>query len=155
MIRKSLFWGLTLVLIAALISLVVRGRRLEKQQAQQVVEVVRESKPTPTRVFAPADLQIARASMQLENEQGSENSARVARHKIEIRNTGSFPYSDIQLKFTYKNRAGKELATRTETANQKILPGTTVALDDILITDIPALAADSTASIVSADMATK
>ncbi|MBP1624567.1 MAG: hypothetical protein H6Q07_2587, partial [Acidobacteria bacterium] len=53
MIRKSLFWGLTLVLVVALISLIVRGRRLEKQQAGKSVEVVQESEPSPIRVLAP------------------------------------------------------------------------------------------------------
>jgi hypothetical protein len=151
MIRKSLFWGLTLVLVVALISLIIRGRRLEKEQAQQMVEVARESKPTPTRVFAPQDLQIVQSRMQLETEPGHKD--RIARHEIEIRNSGNIPYSDIQLMFDYASRAGKQLATRTRSIPQKILPGDTINITDIAVTDIPASTADSKVSIVSADLA--
>jgi hypothetical protein len=152
MIRKSLFWGLTLVLVVALISLIVRGRRLEKEQAQQMVEVVRESKATPIRVFAPRDLQVIRASMQLEKDPGDNDKIRAARHEVEIRNSGSLPYSDIQLKFNYTSRNGRELATRTQSIPQKILPGTTLNTEATL-TDIPASTADSQVAIISADLA--
>ena len=153
MIRKSLFWGLTLVLAAALISLVIRSRRLEKEQAQQMVEVVRESTPTLTRVFAPQDLQVTQAMMQLENEPGNQPKAGAARHQIEIRNNGTMSYSDIQLKFDYVGRDGKKLSSRTWLIQQKILPGTTLRVPEIVMRDIPASTADSKISITSADLA--
>jgi hypothetical protein len=153
MIRRSLFWGLTLVLAAALVSLIVRGRRLEKEQAQQMVEVVRESKATPTRVFAPQDLQIVQARMQLEKDPGGKGRIRTAQHEIEIRNNGSVPYSDIQLEFDYVSHTGKELATRMHLIPQRILPGATLSTTDILVTEIPASTADSKAVIISANLA--
>ena len=152
MIRKSLFWGFTLVLAVALISLIIRGRRLEKEQAQQMVEVVRESKPTPTRVFIPQDLQIIKARMYLEKDPGGKDKIRAARHEIEIRNSGSVAYSDIQLKFDYVSRNGKELAKRTQLIPQKILPGATLSTADILVTGIPASTADSKVVIISANL---
>jgi hypothetical protein len=153
MIRKSLFWGLTLLLVVTLISLIIRGRRLEKEQAQQTVEVVRESKATPTRVFAPQDLQITQARMQLEKDSSNKEKIMAVRHEIEIRNSGNIPYSDIQLRFYYVSRTGKELATRTWSIPQKILPSATLSVTDILVTDVPASTADSKVVIVSADLA--
>jgi hypothetical protein len=153
MIRRSLFWGLTLVLIVALISLVIRSRRLEKEQAQQMVEVVRESRATPTRVFAPLDLQITQARMQLKNEPGNQVIVRAARHEIEIRNSGNVPYSDIQLRFDYMSRNGRDLTTRTQLVQQKILPGATLDIPEIVITNIPASAVESKVAIISADLA--
>jgi hypothetical protein len=152
MIRTSLFWGLILVLVAALISLIVRGRRLEKEQAQQTVEVVRESKATPTRIFAPHDLQMIQARMRLEKDPGGNDKIRAARHEVAIRNSGDVPYSDIQLKFDYMSRNGKELATRTQSIPQRISPGATLNTEAIL-TDIPASTADSKVAIISADLA--
>ena len=152
MIRKSLFWGLTLVLAVALMSLIIRGRRLEKEQAQQMVEVVRESKATPTRVFAPQDLQIIQAGMRLEKDSGNKGNVRAARHEIAIRNNGNVPYSDIQLKFDYVSRSGKELATTKHLVSQKILPGTTLNTE-ALVADIPASTVDSRVVIISADLA--
>ncbi len=153
MIRKSLFWGLTLVLAAALISLVIRSRRLEKEQAQQMVEVVRESKPTPTRVFAPQDLQITQARMQLEDESGNQPKGRAARHEIEIRNSGKVPYFDIRLRFDYLSGNGKQVGTKTWVIRQKILPGATLNLPEILMTDVPGSTADFKVAITSADLA--
>jgi hypothetical protein len=152
MIRKSLFWGLTLVLVVALINLIIRSRRLEKQQAQQRVEVVRESKATPTRVFSPQDLQIIKAGMQLEKRSGKEKTT-AARHELEIRNSGNVVYSDIQLEFDYVSSKGKVLATRMQLIPQEILPGATLNIPDVQVTDVPASAADSKVVIISADLA--
>ena len=152
MIRKSLFWGLTLVLAVALMSLIIRGHRLEKEQARQMVEVVRESKASPTRVFAPQDLQIIQASMQLEKDSGNKENGRAVRHKIEIRNSGNVPYANILLRLYYVSRSGKELATTTYLVSQRILPGATLSTE-ALVADIPASTVDSRVAIISADLA--
>jgi hypothetical protein len=153
MLRKSLFWGLTLVLVVALVNLIIRGRRLEKQRAQEMVEVVQESKPTPTRVFAPWDLQVIQSKMQLEKDPAGNRESQAARHEIEIRNSGSVPYLEIQLKFNYFNRAGKELVSRTQIIPQRILPGALLIVTGIVVREVPASATDSRVVIVSADIA--
>ncbi len=152
MIRKSLFWGLTLVLVVALINLIIRGRRLEKQQASQLVEVVQEAKPTPTRVLAPQDLEILQAAVRLEGAMGGQTESQVARHEIEIHNKGTVPYGKVQLDFSYLDRSGKILATRTQAVEQTILPGATLKIADLKIEGIPLSAVNSRIDILYADI---
>jgi hypothetical protein len=146
MIRKSLFWGLTVVLVAALVSLIVRGRRLEKQEAAQAVEVVRQSKPSPTRVLAPQDLAIEGSAMQ-------RSANLTALHEVEIHNNGSVPYTGIQLEFIYLDRAGKIVSTEKHTLGRTvIMPGQSFVAEDIRIEGVPASVEKFRTSVLSADM---
>jgi hypothetical protein len=144
MIRKSLFWGLTLVLIVAIVNLVLRGRRLEKQQSAKAAEVVQQSKPTSTRVLAPQDLEITGSTMQVES--GS------ARHSIEIRNKGAVTYNGIRLKFAYLDSKDMVIAEKYYSAARAVAPGASIKLDDIKIDGIPASAARAQVSIRNADL---
>ena len=146
MIRKSLFWGLTLILVVAIVNLALRGRRLEKARARQMVEVVQESKPTATRALSPQDLEI----MQLKT--SIDSQSHTARHEMEIRNIGMIPYSEIRVEFTYRNRQGRILGTKSYSVPQPVLPGTAATIANILIDQVPASAFDSTISITSAAM---
>jgi hypothetical protein len=152
MIRKSLFWGLTLILVIALVNLIIRGRRLEKQQASRLAEVIQESKATSTRVLAPRDLEIVRSKMQLEEEVGGRIRSQTAWHEIEICNDGKIPYSGIQLSFDYLDSRGKLLATRTYSIVQTILPGATLKLVDITVDGLPVSTANSHVVIAYADI---
>ncbi len=146
MIRKSLFWGLTLVLVAALVSLIIRGRRLEKQQAEISMEVIEQSQASPIRVLQPDDLRIESSTMQREG-------AHTALHEIQIRNTGTVPYGGIHLAFVYLDSSGKVLFTRTHPlGSAKILPGQTYAAPGIRVEEVPAAATKFQISILSADM---
>jgi hypothetical protein len=146
MIRKSLFWGLTLVLVVALVTLIVRGRKLEKQKAAQPVAVTQESKPTPTRVLSPQDIQIVDSTMQ-------PNSKNTVVQGFGIRNNGSVPYSRIQLEFVYLNRGGKVAAKRTRLVEQTVMPGADIKVADVTNAGIPASAVESRILILSADIA--
>jgi hypothetical protein len=146
MIRKSLFWGLTVILVAALVGLILRGRRLEKQEAAQSIEVVRQSQPSPTRVLAPQDLEIEGSTMQ-------QSPGSIALHEVEIHNNGSVPYNRIQLEFVYLDRAGKVLLTKTHSLDRAdIKPRQSFTATDIRIEGVPASAAKFRASILFADM---
>jgi hypothetical protein len=147
-----MFLGLTLVLIVALVTLIIKGRRLEKQQAGRAVEVVQKSKPSPTRAFSPRDLEIVHSKMQLEEKAGEKNQTHAARHEIEIRNNGSVPYGEIQFRFVYLDRSGKVLATKTRSVDQSVLPGATLNMTDIVAEDLPNSAADCRVSIDYADL---
>jgi hypothetical protein len=151
MIRKSLFWGLTVVLIVALVNLIIRGRRLEKQQARQLVEVVQESRPTSTRVLAPRDLEIVQSKMRLEEADGKTRS-QIARHEIEIRNNGKIPYSGIQLGFDYLDRSGKLLSTKTQSLARSIEPGGDLKLVEIVVSGLPLPTISFRVVVVSADI---
>ena len=152
MIRKSLFWGLTLVLLVALVSLIIRGRRMEKGQAGRLVEVTQESPPSATRVLAPQDLQIVQSTTQLQEEPSGKRKSQTARHEIEIRNNGNVPYGRIQFRFDYLDRSRKTVATRNYSIVKTIMPGAALKLADIKADGIPALTASCTASVVYADI---
>jgi hypothetical protein len=153
MIRKSIFWGLTLVLIAALIALIVRGYKMEKEQASQPSEKVEEAKSTATRVLAPQDLEILNSKMTVEKNVDPKEPSSISHHEIEIRNSGKVSYKDVQLKFAYLNRKGKELAAKIHSTTQIITPGATLKLNDITIDGLPISIVDSKAAIISADIA--
>ncbi len=145
MIRKSLFWGLTIVLLAALVNLIIRGRRLEKQQAAQAQQTVQQSKPSPTRVLSPQDLEIVNRAMPLDPRHTSIPG-------FEIRNDGSVAYSQIQLKFSYLDRRGKVLLTKNHLLAQTLKPGATLKVPDLPAEGIPADAVSVELSISHADI---
>jgi len=152
MIRKSLFLGLTLVLVVALITLIVRGRQMEKQQPPREVEVVQQSKPTATRVLGPRDLEILQSKMRWEGEVDGMQPSRTARHEIEIRNNGDVPYGEIQLRFTYLAAGGKTLIDRTHVLTKELAPGASLKIEDIVAGDIPVAAENSRVTIDYADL---
>jgi hypothetical protein len=145
MIRKSLFSGLTLVLAVALVTLIIRGRKLEKQRAVQSVEVVQQSRPTATRVLMPRDLEVLNPTMQME-------SGHSALHGLEIRNSGRVPYNRIQLRFAYLDRDRRTVATKTHSVERVIASGASIKLTDISIEKFPSSAALIQVSIVYADI---
>ncbi len=147
MIRKSVFWGLTLVLVVALVSLVLRGRKFEKQQqAARSAEFVQPSKPTSTRVLAPTDLEIVNSTMHLQ-------PGHAAMPEIEIRNNGTVSYSRVELKFVYVDGAGKTVSTKTHSLDQTIGPGKSIKVTNLPAEGIPASATRFQASVLFADLA--
>ncbi len=154
MIRKYLFLGLTLVLIVALTNLIIRGCRLEKEKAQQLVETVEEAKPTATRVLQPQDLRIALSQIVPETKKdkdGKQSSA--ARHEMEIYNGGVVPYTEMQLKIDYRDRNGNTVETRTHTISRIVSPGSVLKAVNFTIEDVPSSATDALINILSADIA--
>jgi len=116
MFRKSLFLGLTVLLGAVLVSLVIQGRRQEqKQAATKVFEVVKQFKPTPTRVIAPQDLEIVRP----------EDSV-----QFTIRNHGTVAYSNPEVEFIYMGKDGRVLENQTVKIGKVIPPGQEVSIEN-------------------------
>ena len=153
MLRKMLFWGLTLMLVAVIVSLAVRSRHQEKKQAAAVVEVVRQSKPTATRVVAPQDLMIVESKMKLVAASAKEQTTAAAQHEVVVHNDGPVGYGNVQLKFTYLGRGEKVLESKTCVVAKPIPPGQTVSLGDISIEGVPPAATRCTTQILSADLA--
>jgi len=145
MIRKSMLWGLTLVLVAALISLILRGRRMEQEHAAQGSEVVQPSKPTNTRVLDPQDLEIVNPAV--ERKPGSGASG-----EIEIRNNGSVAYSQILLKITHLDRKGKEVGSKICAVAQTVMPGASIKVTNLRAEAVPASSGKSEITVVSADV---
>ena len=151
MIRKYLFLGFTLVLIAVVAALIIGGHRLEKQRNNQATEVTRKSESTATRVWNPRDLEIVHSEMQLV-EDSKEKHTLSALHEIEIHNNGKISYRGIKLNFDYLDRQKQMTANRSYTTEKTILPGTTLKLDDLIIGNIPALTTGCRVIIVYADI---
>ncbi len=145
MIRKSLFWGLTLVLVVAIVGLIIRGRKLEKQQADESRGFVQQSKPTATRVLSPRDLGVIESTMEVD-------SLRSARHRIVIRNHGSTAYNGIQLKVVYLDAGNTVVDARSYAAPGIIPPAGSLRITDMSLAGIPATAVRCRVSIISADI---
>src|SRR5512139_3023396 len=111
MARRSLFLGLTGMLVVVLVYLVVQGRKQEKQQQKnpRPVELVQESKPTPIRVMAPPDLQIMEAKMELSGTAAGlpNESGLSGKHQIVVRNNGQSVYQSVRFRLTYLSRGDK------------------------------------------------
>jgi hypothetical protein len=152
MISKYMFGGLTIVLMVALGFLVIRGRKMEKQQERQKTEVIRESKPSPTRVLTPRKLKIVQAKMALFRQSSDKAASQSAQHEIEIRNLGQTSYSGIQILFKYLNSKGKTIATKQHSINKVLSPGGVLLVSDIKIADLPVSIADGKVIIISADL---
>lgn len=152
MIRRSFFFGLTLILVVALVSLILRGQRQEKLQAGQAVEVIRESKSSPIRVYAPSDLEIIQSTAKFGKKSDGKDFFLGVRHKIEIRNKGKVPYREIQLALYYTDLKGRQLATKTYLISKTLLPATSLEVTDIQVDSLPLSAINFKISILHADL---
>jgi hypothetical protein len=152
MMRKSLLFALTLVLMLGFIFLTVRGCRHEEEPASLPVETTEKSEATAARALKPADLEIVRSKTVWERNANATKPSFSARHEIEISNRGSVPYKEMRLNFVYLSRTGKILETRTHSIGQTILPGATLKLTDIRIDGFSESAAESKVTIVYADI---
>jgi hypothetical protein len=149
-LRKYLFYGLTLVLVSALIFLVIQGRRLEKEQMRQGNGNIQKFKSTPIRVLSPQDLKILNASMTLESA-NVPGGLPVARHSIEINNAGTVPYCEIQLRLDYLDANGEVIASIPYGIKDSIPPGDTFVSNNVLMQKIPDATVECRPSIVYGD----
>ena len=145
------------MLVAVIVSLVIRSRREEKMQAAATpVEIVRESKATATRVLSPQDLIIIDAKMNLkrrdEMPQEKDLSTGTAHHEVVVRNDGPVEYRDVQLKLTYLDREHRVLESRTCLVTKPIPPRQAESLGDVVVEDVPVAATDCTARILYGDL---
>jgi hypothetical protein len=152
MIRKSVFGALAIVLVFALGSLVLRGRKLEKKQAGKPIEVIQESASTPIRALGPKDLEIVNSKMQLGEKPDGNNHSLTALHEMELRNKGKASYNKIQLSIDYMDRRGKALATKTYSIEKTIMPEAALHFDDIKIEGLPAQTANCRIAIIYAEI---
>jgi len=150
-LRKSLFFGLTLVLVSVFIYLAVQGYKRGKEQQKQNADVVETFKPTPVRALQPQDLEITAAFMKPYHTAGvGQESA--AEHRIEIHNSGEVTYAEIRFKLDYLDASGAKLDSLFQQAIERVPPGNTVLTLDVLTDTIPADAADFDPTIVYADI---
>lgn len=124
MIRKYVFLGLMVVLVGALVSLVVSGRRQEEAGTKTIPhEIIRSSPATAVHMLAPSELRVTDVGP------GA---------VMQITNSGGTLFHHLLLKVTYFDRRGHELETRDVSVDQPIRPGETVTVEGPSATDAPA-----------------
>jgi hypothetical protein len=155
MIRRALFWGLTVVLAGVLVSLIVRSKQQVKSSAVPVTEVVRTAKPSAIRIVTPRDLKIIKSDMRLVAPSGrngaSAEAGATAEHQVLIENRGPVSYINVQLRFTYLGSTDSILESQNYLVDKAILPGQTISAGSIAIDDVPKNARKCTVRILSAD----
>ena len=150
-LRKSLFYGLTLVLVSVFVYLAVQGNRLEKERTAKGADVVETFKPTPIRALAPMDLEITAVSMSPDAKTIAPDTS-VIPHQIDIRNSGDVVYSELQLKLDYLNTTGIKIGSLFQQVTKEIPPGNTRLSIDIPRAEIPADTAGIRPTVVYADI---
>ena len=127
MLRKSLLAGLTLMLVAIFVFLIIKGRREESrrageesQRAPAPVEVTKTARSTATRVIAPKDLE---ASESPDAGGPAKAAAQYVPSEVAIQNRGAVPYHDIMLQLAFLGSGGKVLETRMQLIAQTLPPG--------------------------------
>ena len=155
MFRRSIFLGLMVLLGSVLVYMVLSARKQEKRISSPPAEIVRQSKPSATRVLAPEDLQVTDASMAiLPPSGGSGPPAQVAvRHSVTVRNAGKRHYRGFMLRFDYKTASGSVVESRSREVSQDAPPGETVTPQEILIEGLPGKVKHCAVTIAWADLA--
>jgi hypothetical protein len=155
MFRRSIFLGLMVLLGSVLVYMILSARKQEKRAASPTQEIIRQSKPSATRVLSPTDLQITGSAMEILHPPRDAGSVREisARQSITIRNTGSRPYSGVMLKLKYLAASGSTVETRSHEVSVKLPAGETVKLNDLVMEGLPAKVKACSVSIVWADLA--
>ena len=153
MIRRQILFGITLILLAVILFLLLRGRSAEIERVVQnlKLEEIASEPLSPVRAILPADLEIVGMNVSL-TRNPDEKDASTARHDITIRNTGEGSYLSFWLRMEYIDEKGKPVEIRTHEINEAIPPGGTLRVPDIVIDGLPDSAADSRAVILSADL---
>ncbi|MDR1728870.1 MAG: hypothetical protein LBT74_13270 [Acidobacteriota bacterium] len=159
MIRRQIFFGLTIVLLTVVVVLLLRGRKAEKEQAAQNLKAgqVREAPSSPTRVLAPRDVALVAAEVSFaptpappDGGDGGEATL-TARHALTVRNGGGVAYGGLRLRLEYVGKSGEVLEDRIQAVEGALPPGESLRIEDVAVTGVPAGAVGCRASIVSAD----
>jgi len=130
MLRKSLFLGLTLMLGAILVWLVINGRKEEVRQVAVPSEIVKTARLSPTRIVAPADLEVSESPTQGPPKTGALGA-------VAIRNRGKVAYHNVLLQIACLANDGKILDTRTRLVVESVPPGQSITLADVALDNIP------------------
>jgi len=155
MIRKTVFWGLTVVLVAVLVSLIVQSRRLEKQPAPKVTEVVKTAQSSPIRIVAPRDLKVVSLKMKFvtPSAEGAQIADALPAAELEVflKNQGPDSYVGVQLRFNFLGNTNNALGSQNYLVNKAIPAGQITSTGIITLDDVPENAVKCDATIISAD----
>ncbi len=155
MFRRSIFLGLMVLLGSVLAYMVLSARKQEKRISSPPAEIVRQSKPSATRVLAPPELQVLDSTVEiLPPSPGSGPAAEIAaRYSVTVRNQGTSRYKGFMLKFECLAASGNSVETRSLQISQELPPGGTVRLQDLLMEGLPVKVRRCSVSLAWADLA--
>jgi hypothetical protein len=132
MLRKALFGGLTVMLAAVLIWLIIKGRQQEARLAAAPGEIVKAARSTSTRVVAPNDLEAV-----ISQEASGSGLAPRSLGKVTLRNRGGQTYHSIMLMLSFVDAGGKILGTKNHLVQESVGPGQTCAAGEISTDNAP------------------
>jgi hypothetical protein len=155
MFRRSIFLGLMVLLGSVLVYMILGARKQEKRIVSPPAEIIRQSKPSPTRVLAPPDLQVTESAMEILPPPAVSGSvAEVsARHSVTLRNRGSGHYKAFMLRFNYLTSSGSGVESRSRQITLDLPAGGTVRLQDLLTEALPGKVRACSVSVTWADLA--
>src|SRR5205809_6807168 len=143
MVRRSIFLSIIALLALAILWAVVNPTRSDKGPLQPTAEIVKQSKPTLTRLLNPRDLEVAESNCDLTISE-SPGAKRAgfgktvsARHKLILRNDGKVVYRNVMLVLSYRNAAGKTLETRNWLVIDPVMPGDSKSIAGIGVQSVP------------------
>jgi hypothetical protein len=153
-LRRSLFLGLTILLGAVLVWLVVNSRKEEARIASVPGEIVRTAKSSPTRALLPKDLDPSgsRADLRAREKAGRGNKSRIAHLDLVVRNLGSSPYSDPAVRLEWINSRGAPVGAETKVLPGVVRPGQAISVSGVVVEAVPEQAVRCNISILHADV---
>ncbi len=155
MFRRAIFLSLIALFVFVIVWTLVRPYQGKKPPPQQG-EIVKQSKPTPTRVLRPADLQVTLSEIELiGRDSSSKHKDTRAKHRLTIQNNGSVAYRNIMLEFAYQDRKGKTTKTNTCLLEETVAAGHTVSIPEFVADSVPAQTTSCVVAIRHADMESK
>ncbi len=155
MLRRTIFLMLIAMLVVAIVWTVVTSTRSRTTPLQPPGEIVKQSKPTLTRLLRPADLKIEESDLELtlgEAEQAKGPKTVSAKHRLRIQNNGKVVYRNVMLSFSYMNSSGKSLHTRNRLIPDPVMPGDTTTISGLVMESVPIRATKCALTILYADM---
>ena len=148
MFRKSIFWGLTLMLGTVLVWLIIQGRKEETRLAAAPSEIVKTAKSSFTRVIAPSDLDAEESRLEIT----TKTPAPGAVGQVVIHNRGKVAYHGVMLKVSCLGSGGKLLDTRTQLVPETIAAGQTLTVGGIVLDTGPRGTVRCSVSILYSDL---
>jgi hypothetical protein len=156
MIRRSMFFGLTLILIGAIVFLAFKSQReAAAPQLPQVTEITQEAKPSLTRVLNPSDLKMVESGQQAAGGVNEPKGSIPPGCAMSFRNVGSVPYCNLQIKLAYWGKNEKSLEIRNITVKGVIPAGGMLDSGGIFAENAPAGTAKCEVAVLSADIGTE
>ena len=156
MIRRSLFLGLTLILLGAVVYIAFRSQReAADPQLPKIAEVTQEAKTSLTRVLNPGDVKVVESARPAAAGVNEPKGTIQPGCSVSFRNEGSVPYCNLQIRLIYRDHNGKSLETRSITVKGVIQPGGMLDSGGIFAENAPADTAKCEVAVLSADIGTE